>query len=108
MYGTDDWATISLTGLVDRRIEDSEERVVLLILCELSSLVSLYGSTVSAEVGMVLLPVSVDADISGSSTSTYASVRQQQTISATKIRSAKNGMKFEIVFCGFSIPDVEK
>ncbi len=68
----------------------------------------LRKKTTTENLRMVLLPVSVDADISGSSTSTYASVRQQQTISATKIRSAKNGMKFEIVFCGFSIPDVEK
>ena len=33
--------TISLTGLVDRRVEDSEERVVLLVLSYLCSLISL-------------------------------------------------------------------
>ena len=31
-------------------------------------------------------------------------VKQQETLAATVIRSAKNGMKFEIVYCGFAIP----
>ena len=59
------------------------------------------------ELHMVLMPVSVSTDVTGVSSSLYSAVRQQQTISATKIRSAKNGMKFEIVYSGFSIPTIE-
>lgn len=47
---------------------------------------------------MLLVPVSVEIS---SSSSSISAVRQQQTISATKIRSAKNGMKFELVYSGF-------
>jgi hypothetical protein len=58
---------------------------------------------------MVLVPVSVSTEITGSAAaSLYSAVRQQQTMSATKIRSAKNGMKFEIVYCGFSIPKIDQ
>ena len=49
---------------------------------------------------MVLVPVTISLS-STSSTSTVTSVRQQQTISATKILSAHNGMKFELVYSGF-------
>ena len=55
------------------------------------------------ELHMVLLPVSVSTGTS-STTTAYSSVRQQETMSATKIRSAKNGMQFEIVYSGFAIP----
>ena len=58
------------------------------------------------ELRMILMPVSVST--SSTTTSQYSSVRQQQTLSATKIKSAKSGMKFEIVYCGFSIPNIEK
>ena len=61
------------------------------------------------ELHMVLVPVSVSTEITGSAAaSLYSAVRQQQTMSATKIRSAKNGMKFEIVYCGFSIPKIDQ
>ena len=53
---------------------------------------------------MLLIPVTVNAGVSGVTTSSYSSVRQQETMSATVIKSAKNGMQFEIVYCGFSIP----
>ena len=46
---------------------------------------------------MMLVPVTVDIN----SSSVVTSVRQQQTVSATQIRSAKNGMSLEIVYSGF-------
>lgn len=51
---------------------------------------------------MVLLPVSVNVTNSSySGSSAISSVRQEQTLSATKIRSAKNGLRLEIVYSGF-------
>ena len=50
---------------------------------------------------MLLVPVTVETSTTAYSTSAVSSVRQQQTVSATKIRSAKNGMKFELVYSGF-------
>jgi len=50
---------------------------------------------------MLLVPVTIETSTTTYSTSAVSSVRQQQTISATKIRSAKNGMKFELVYSGF-------
>lgn len=50
---------------------------------------------------MLLVPVSVETSTTAYSSSAVSSVRQQQTVSATKIRSAKNGMKFELVYSGF-------
>ncbi len=49
---------------------------------------------------MMLVPVTVEYSTT-SSTTAVTSVTQQQTMSATKIRSAKNGMKLEIVYSGF-------
>ena len=46
---------------------------------------------------MLLVPVTVTSNSSG----TVSSVREQQTISATKIRSAKNGMTLKMVYSGF-------
>ena len=46
---------------------------------------------------MLLVPVTVEANTN----TVVTSVRQQQTLSATKIRSAKNGMQLEIVYSGF-------
>ncbi|MBO4250346.1 MAG: DUF4270 family protein [Paludibacteraceae bacterium] len=45
---------------------------------------------------MLLVPVSVEY-----TSSAVSSVRQQQTMSATQISSAKNGMKYELVYSGF-------
>lgn len=50
---------------------------------------------------MLLVPVTINTSLTSSSTTAVTSVRQQQTVSATKIRSAQNGMKLEIVYCGF-------
>ena len=53
------------------------------------------------ELQMVLVPVSVETSSTVYSSSTVSAVRQQQTVSATKIRSAKNGMDLKIVYSGF-------
>lgn len=54
---------------------------------------------------MVLVPVSVNTSTTSTGSSTgISNVRQQQTLSATKIRSAKNGTELELVYCGFAIP----
>ena len=50
---------------------------------------------------MLLVPVTVETSTTAYSTAAVSSVREQQTMSATKIRSAKNGMKFELVYSGF-------
>lgn len=50
-----------------------------------------------AYLSMMLVPVTVDIN----SSSVVTSVRQQQTVSATQIHSAKNGMSLEIVYSGF-------
>lgn len=50
---------------------------------------------------MLLVPVSIQTSSTVYSSSTVSSVQQQQTMSATKIRSAKNGMQLEIVYSGF-------
>lgn len=47
---------------------------------------------------MVLVPVTVTLTATGSAIS---EVKQQQTMSATKITSAKNGMTLKLVYCGF-------
>ena len=49
---------------------------------------------------MLLVPVSIGTSTT-SSTTVVSSVKQQQTMSATKIKSAKNGMELEIVYSGF-------
>jgi len=50
---------------------------------------------------MVLVPVTIGTTTTLNSSTVVSSVRQQQTVSATKIRSAKNGLNFEIVYSGF-------
>lgn len=50
---------------------------------------------------ILLVPVTINTTTTNTSANAVTSVRQQQTISATKIRSAKNGMKLEIVYSGF-------
>jgi hypothetical protein len=50
---------------------------------------------------MLLVPVTIGTSTLSNSATAVTSVRQQQTISATKILSAKNGMKLEIVYSGF-------
>ena len=50
---------------------------------------------------MLLVPVTIGTSTLSNSATAVTSVRQQQTVSATKILSAKNGMKLEIVYSGF-------
>ena len=64
----------------------------------------LRKKTDDKELKMMLVPVTVSTATSGTSESAYTAVRQQQTMSATKIKSAKNGLNFEIVYSGFSLP----
>ena len=61
-------------------------------------------SKIDKELRMMLVPVSVVSDASGSGISRYSAVRQQATMSATQIESAKNGTEFEIVYSGFTLP----
>ena len=64
----------------------------------------LRKETNDTDLKMMMVPVSVNIASSEVSNSTYSAVKQLQTLSATQIKSAKNGLKFEIVYCGFSIP----
>ena len=50
---------------------------------------------------MLLVPVTIETSSTSYSSTTVSSVRQQQTMSATKILSAKNGMQLEIIYSGF-------
>ena len=59
------------------------------------------SETIAEELNMLLVPVTIETSTTSYSTSAVSSVRQQQTLSATKIRSAKNGMSLEMVYCGF-------
>lgn len=61
----------------------------------------LRKETEDSILNMLLVPVTVEWSTTSYSSAAVSSVRQQQTISATKIRSAKNGMKFELVYSGF-------
>lgn len=49
---------------------------------------------------MLLVPVTIGTSATSTATA-ITSVRQQQTMSATKIQSAKNGMDLKIVYSGF-------
>ena len=64
----------------------------------------LRKETNDQDLHMMLIPVSVNIASTEVSNSTYSAVKQLQTMSATQIKSAKNGMKFEIVYSGFSLP----
>ena len=59
------------------------------------------ADSIQESLSMVLVPVTVSTTSTSYSSATVSSVREQQTMSATKIRSAKNGMRFEIVYSGF-------
>ncbi|MBO4454145.1 MAG: DUF4270 family protein [Paludibacteraceae bacterium] len=62
----------------------------------------LRQDTLNATLNMLLVPVTVSTATSSSSSAVaISSVKQQQTLSATQIVSARNGMKFKIVYSGF-------
>ena len=50
---------------------------------------------------MLLVPVTIETSATSTTTTAVSSVRQQQTMSATKIRSAYNGMQLELIYSGF-------
>jgi len=50
---------------------------------------------------LMLVPVTIETSATSYSSTTVSSVRQQQTMSATKIRSAQNDMELELVYSGF-------
>ena len=64
----------------------------------------LRKETNDTDLKMMLVPVSVNIATTEVSNSTYSAVKQLQTMSATQIQSALNGMEFEIVYSGFSLP----
>lgn len=62
----------------------------------------LRQDTLDAQLNMLLVPVTVTTTTSSSSSSTsISSVKEQQTISATQIYSATNGLDLKIVYSGF-------
>lgn len=62
----------------------------------------LRQDSLDTELNMLLVPVTVSTSTSNNNTSTAISaVKQQQTLSATRIVSASNGMTLKIVYCGF-------
>ena len=62
---------------------------------------NLYEENNNPTLNMLLVPVTIGTSTVSTSATAVTSVRQQQTVSATKILSAKNGMKLEIVYSGF-------
>lgn len=62
----------------------------------------LRQDTLDAQLNMLLVPVTVTTTTSSSSSGTsISSVKEQQTISATQIYSATNGLDLKIVYSGF-------
>jgi len=64
--------------------------------------------TYDTELKMMLVPVTVSTGTTSTSEAAYSAVRPKQTASATRILSAKNGMKLEIVYSGFSLPMIRE
>ena len=60
----------------------------------------LRQDTLDAVLKMILVPVTVSSSTT-SSTISVTAVKQQQTMSATRIKSATNGMNLKIVYSGF-------
>ena len=89
--------------------QDSEGEAIYYYSYDMSDFLTnqLRKQTTDTELKMCLIPVTVNSSTSGVSESIYAAVRQQQTLSATKIRSANNGMKLEIVYSGFALPTIK-
>ena len=61
----------------------------------------LRQDSLSEELKMMLVPVTVTTGTTNSATTTISSVKQKQTLSATKIKSAQNGMNLKLVYSGF-------
>jgi hypothetical protein len=61
----------------------------------------LRQDSLDAELKMMLVPVTVSTSTSANATTSISAVKQQQTLSATKIKSAQNGMNLKLVYSGF-------
>lgn len=61
----------------------------------------LRQDSLDAELKMMLIPVTVTTSVSNNATTSISSIKQQQTLSATKIKSAQNGMNLKLVYSGF-------
>jgi len=61
----------------------------------------LRQQSVPEQLELRLVPVSIQTVSTSSSTTVISSVKEAQTISATKIRSAQNDLDLEIVYSGF-------
>lgn len=79
--------------------KDSAGNAIYYYTYDLSDLLTrqLRQDSLDSELNMILVPVSVSTGTTGAITA----VRQQQTVSATKIRSAKNGVNLKLVYSGF-------
>lgn len=95
--------TCALLGTLSRKTDDNGDEIYYYSY-DLSDFITnqLRREQNDSLLNMVLLPVTVDLSTSSStSTTAVTAVRQEQTVSATKIRSAKSGLKLEIVYSGF-------
>ncbi|MBQ1874401.1 MAG: DUF4270 family protein [Paludibacteraceae bacterium] len=61
----------------------------------------LRQDSVPEQLKMRLVPVSIQTASTSSSSTVISSVREAQTISATKIRSAQSGLNLKLVYSGF-------
>lgn len=61
----------------------------------------LRQDSLDTELRMMLVPVNVSTSTSSAATTTISAVKQKQTMSATKIKSAQNGMNLKLVYSGF-------
>ena len=93
--------TCALLGTLTQE-KDSVGNTVYYYSYDLSSFITnqLRQQSNDSILNMLLVPVTVETTTTSSATA-VSSVRQQQTMSATKIKSAKNGMQLELVYSGF-------
>lgn len=61
----------------------------------------LRQDSLSHDLNMMLVPVTVGTSTSSNASISISSVKQRQTMSATKIKSAQNGMNLKLVYSGF-------
>ena len=94
--------TCALLGQLTQET-DSAGNAVYFYSYDLSDLLTnqLRKETNDSILNMLLVPVTVETSVTALSATAVSSVQQEQTISATKIRSAKNGMELELVYSGF-------
>ena len=61
----------------------------------------LREDSIAEQLDLLLVPVTVTTATTSSSTSVISSVKESQTLSATVIRSAQNGLNLKLVYSGF-------